>query len=203
MSDPVRSTSKRCFDLIAVTFGIIIISPFLLIIALAVKLSSRGPIIFQQIRSGLDCKPFTAYKFRTMVEGAERIGLGYEVAKNDSRITKVGKFLRDTSLDELPQLFNVFKGEMSLIGPRPTIPSEIAKFTERQKMRQQAKPGMSGWAQVNGRNLLSWDEKIDLDIWYIENWSFLLDLKILWKTIFVLLKRDELYGKDGISRAKS
>ena len=203
MSDPVKSKSKRCFDLIVTTFGIIIISPLLLIIALAVKLSSRGPIIFQQVRSGLDCKPFTAYKFRTMVEGAERMGLGYEVAKNDSRITKVGKLLRYASLDELPQLFNILKGEMSLIGPRPTIPSEVAKFTERQKMRQQAKPGMSGWAQVNGRNLLSWDEKIDLDIWYIENWSFLLDLKILWKTIFVLLKRDELYGKDGISRAKS
>ena len=203
MSDPVKSKSKRCFDLIITTFGIIIISPLLLIIALAVKLSSRGPIIFQQVRSGLDCKPFTAYKFRTMVEGAERMGLGYEVAKNDSRITKVGKLLRYASLDELPQLFNILKGEMSLIGPRPTIPSEVAKFTERQKMRQQAKPGMSGWAQVNGRNLLSWDEKIDLDIWYIENWSFLLDLKILWKTIFVLLKRDELYGKDGISRAKS
>ncbi|MBC8228056.1 sugar transferase [bacterium] len=189
--------------MIVTTFGIIIISPLLLIIALAVKLSSRGPIIFQQIRSGLDCKPFTAYKFRTMVEGAEHIGLGYEVAENDSRITKVGKFLRDTSLDELPQLFNILKGEMSLIGPRPTIPSEVAKFTERQKMRQQAKPGISGWAQVNGRNLLSWDEKIELDIWYVENWSFLLDLKILWKTIFVLLKRDELYGQDGISRAKS
>ncbi len=203
MSDPVKSKSKRCFDLIVTTFGIIIISPLLLIIALAVKLSSRGPIIFQQIRSGLDCKPFTAYKFRTMVEGAEHIGLGYEVAENDSRITKVGKFLRDTSLDELPQLFNILKGEMSLIGPRPTIPSEVAKFTERQKMRQQAKPGISGWAQVNGRNLLSWDEKIELDIWYVENWSFLLDLKILWKTIFVLLKRDELYGQDGISRAKS
>ena len=109
MSAPVKSKSKRCFDLIATTSGIIIISPFLLIIALAVKLSSRGPIIFQQTRSGLDCKPFTAYKFRTMVEGAERMGLGYEVAKNDSRITKVGKFLRDTSLDELPQLFNTLK----------------------------------------------------------------------------------------------
>ena len=203
MSDPVKSKSKRCFDLIITTFGIIIISPFLLIIALAVKLSSRGPIIFQQVRSGLDCKPFTAYKFRTMVEGAERMGLGYEVAENDNRITKVGDFLRKTSLDELPQLFNILKGEMSLIGPRPTIPSEVAKFTERQKIRQQTKPGMSGWAQVNGRNLLSWDEKIELDIWYIENWSFLLDLKILWKTIFVLLKRDELYGQDGISRAKS
>ena len=203
MSDPVKSKSKRCFDLIITTFGIIIISPLLLIIALAVKLSSRGPIIFQQVRSGLDCKPFTAYKFRSMVEGAERIGLGYEVAKNDSRITKVGKFLRKTSLDELPQLFNILKGEMSLIGPRPTIPSEVAKFTDRQKMRQQAKPGISGWAQVNGRNLLSWDEKIEFDIWYVENWSFLLDLKILWKTIFVLFKRDELYGKDGISRAKA
>ena len=203
MSDPVKSKSKRCFDLIAVTFGIIIISPLLLIIALAIKLSSRGPIIFQQVRSGLECKLFKVYKFRTMVEGAERMGLRYEVANNDSRITKVGKFLRDASLDELPQLFNILKGEMSLIGPRPTIPSEVAKFTDRQKMRQQAKPGMSGWAQVNGRNLLSWDEKIELDIWYVENWSFLLDLKILWKTIFVLLKRDELYGKDGISRAKA
>jgi len=174
----------------------------LAIIALAVKLTSPGPVIFRQTRVGLNNRPFTFYKFRSMIEGTEHKGLGYAVAKDDDRITKVGKYLRNTSLDELPQLFNVLKGDMSLVGPRPTIPSEVAKWPPTLMRRQQVRPGLSGWAQINGRNLISWDEKLILDVWYVENWSLWLDLKILLKTVPIMLSQKGLYGADGIVRGK-
>ena len=196
------SVAKRGLDFLFALLGVVFLSPLLAVIAIAVKLTSHGPIIFRQTRVGLNNRPFTFYKFRSMVEGAEHKGLGYAVAKNDDRITKIGKYLRANSLDELPQLFNVLKGDMSLIGPRPTIPSEVAKWPPFLRVRQNVRPGLTGWAQINGRNLLSWDEKLILDVWYVEKWSMWLDLKILLKTVPTLLSQRGLYGADGIVRGK-
>jgi len=196
------SVVKRCLDVPFSFLGLVFLAPLLALIGFAVKLTSPGPVIFRQTRVGLNNHPFTFYKFRSMVEGAEQKGLGYAVAKDDDRITKVGKYLRNTSLDELPQLFNVLKGDMSLVGPRPTIASEVAKWPPELRARLQVRPGLSGWAQVNGRNLLSWDEKLILDVWYVENWSLWLDLKILLKTVPTMLSRKEVYGADGIVRGK-
>jgi undecaprenyl phosphate N,N'-diacetylbacillosamine 1-phosphate transferase len=143
-------------------------------------------------------KIFKAYKFRTMIENAMDIGLGVETAKDDFRVTPVGRLLRNWSLDELPQLINVLKGEMSLIGPRPALPHQIKKYSEFEKKRLAVKPGITGWAQVNGRNLISWKERIKLDLWYVENQSLWLDFKILLMTPKVLLSREGLYGKEGV-----
>ena len=196
-----KSRAKRFFDVTLAALAIVILSPLIGIIALAVKISSRGPVIFRQKRCGLNSHLFTVYKFRTMVDGAEHKGLGHEIARDDDRITRIGNVLRNTSLDELPQLVNVIKGEMSLIGPRPMIAEQAAKLNPRQMLRHRVRPGISGWAQVNGRNALDWDERIELDIWYVENWRFLLDLMIFLKTIFTIMYRDGLYGRDGVNRA--
>jgi lipopolysaccharide/colanic/teichoic acid biosynthesis glycosyltransferase len=194
------SKIKRTFDILAAVLALVILSPLILVIAIAIKVTSTGSVIFRQERCGIGSRPFTMYKFRTMVKGAERMGLGYEVAKDDDRITKVGSFLRNASLDEIPQLINVIRGDMSLLGPRPMIADQVARLEPRQLLRQQVRPGVSGWAQVNGRNSLSWNEKIELDVWYIENWSFLLDLKIIWRTFFTVFSRDGLYGVDGVNK---
>ena len=196
------SVAKRCLDIILASLALVFLSPLFAVIAIAVKLTSPGPIIFHQTRVGLNNRPFTFYKFRSMLEGAEHKGLGYAVEQDDDRITKVGKYLRNASLDELPQLFNILKGDMSLVGPRPTIPSEVAKWPKELMLRQQVRPGISGWAQINGRNLISWDEKLILDVWYVKNWSLWLDIKILLKTVPTLLKQKEIYGADGIARGK-
>lgn len=143
---------------------------------------------------GKDGRVFKIFKFRTMVVNAEKMGAGVFVERDDPRITKVGKWLRNTSLDELPQLINVLRGEMSLVGPRPTLPYQVERYNERQRRRFLMRPGITGWAQVNGRNSLTWPEKIELDIWYVENWSLWLDLKILWKTFFTMLKKEGLYS---------
>ena len=195
-----QSRIKRFFDVTIAVLAIVALLPLMCIIALAVKISSRGPIIFRQKRCGLDNRPFIMRKFRTMVDRAQQKGLGYELAKDDERITKIGKALRSASLDELPQLVNIVKGDMSLMGPRPMIAEQIARLDPRQMLRQQTRPGISGWAQVNGRNTLNWEERIELDVWYVENWSFPLDLIIFWKTISTVLRRDGLYGEDGINR---
>ena len=200
MRKSYKSKAKRTLDVAIAVLAIVVLSPVMFVIALIIKLSSRGPVIFQQERCGLNNRPFTMYKFRTMVVGAEHKGLGYEVARDDDRITAIGKVLRNTSFDELPQLVNIIKGEMSLTGPRPMISEQTARLDPRQMLRQKALPGVSGWAQVNGRNALNWDEKIQLDVWYVENWSFALDLAILWKTVFTIIRRDGLYGNDGVNR---
>jgi lipopolysaccharide/colanic/teichoic acid biosynthesis glycosyltransferase len=161
-----------------------------------IKLDSKGPIFFKQERVGKDGYPFQIFKFRTMVEGAVHMGAGYLIEKDDFRITRVGKFLRRTSLDELPQLINILRGEMSLVGPRPTLRYQVEQYDDWQKRRLLVKPGVTGWAQIHGRNELSWNERIEYDIWYLEHWSVSLDLKILMKTLWVVLKRKGLYG-DG------
>lgn len=191
---------KRIFDILVSAIALIVLLPIFFIIGIFIKLDSKGPVFFIQERVAKDGKIFRAYKLRTMVDNAENVGLRYEIAKDDNRITRVGKCLR-WGIDELPQLINVFKGDMSLVGPRPTLPHQVEKYSKQERRRLEVKPGITGWALVNGRNKLSWPERIKLDIWYIDNWSIWLDLKILFKTVWVVIfKREGIYGKDGVTR---
>lgn len=191
---------KRIFDIFASGIALIFLLPIFALIGIMIKIDSKGPVFFIQERAGEDGKVFKAYKLRTMVDNAVEMGLGHEIAKDDNRITRVGKHLR-WGIDELPQLINVFKGDMSMVGPRPALPHQIEKYTKKEKRRLEVKPGVTGWALVNGRNILSWPERIKLDIWYIDHWSLWLDLKILFKTIWVVIfTREGLYGKDGVTR---
>ncbi|MBL7072744.1 MAG: sugar transferase [Candidatus Omnitrophica bacterium] len=197
MSRDARKVVKRMIDIVVALAVMVMCCPFFLIIALLIKLNSKGPVFFTYARVGKDGKDFTAYKFRSMVQGASEMGAGIAIVKDDSRITGVGKFLRAWSLDEVPQIVNVLKGDMSLVGPRPALRHQVEKYSDFEKKRLLVKPGITGWAQVNGRNLISWRERIKLDVWYIENWSLLLDAKILMKTPWVVLSRKGLYGAGG------
>ena len=161
-------------------------SPLIALAALAIKLTSRGPVLYRQLRVGRDGAEFELLKLRTMVVGAEHQGAGYAVDKGDPRITSVGRVLRRLSLDELPQLWNVVRGDMSVVGPRPTLRYQVDRYNDRQRRRLDVKPGITGWAQVHGRAALPWDERIELDVWYVEHRSPLLDLKILVKTPLAL-----------------
>jgi lipopolysaccharide/colanic/teichoic acid biosynthesis glycosyltransferase len=173
---------NRALDVAAAAAGIAVTSPLLAASALAIKLEDGGPVLYRQTRVGRDGEDFELLKLRTMVVGAETKGAGFAVDKGDSRITRVGRILRRTSMDELPQLWNVLRGEMSLIGPRPTLRYQVDTYTERQRRRLDVRPGLTGWAQVNGRASLPWEERIELDVWYVEHRSPLVDLKILLRT---------------------
>lgn len=178
---------KRALDVGVSVFATIILSPVLLLTAIAIKLDSLGPVIFRQQRLGFKGKPFWIYKFRSMTVGAEKIGTGVYSYKGDARITRVGRFIRATSIDELPQLFNILKGDMSLIGPRPALtyhPWPYEQYTEHQKRMFDVRPGVTGWAQVNGRKEVPWPERIELNIEYVERISFRFDVKIFLMTIF-------------------
>jgi lipopolysaccharide/colanic/teichoic acid biosynthesis glycosyltransferase len=175
------------------------LAPLLALIALAIRIDSRGPIFFRQVRVGLEGRPFRIFKFRTMVPDAETKGLGLAVARDDERITRVGRWLRRTSLDELPQLFNVAAGDMNIIGPRPTIPDQVAEYTRHQFRRLDVKPGLTGWAQVNGRNALRWEERIELDVWYIDHRSRSLDARILLRTPWAMIDSMGIYGRSGVT----
>jgi len=200
MKRNIALTIKRIFDIFASSFVLIFLLPIFAIIGIFIKLDSKGPVFFIQIRAGRNGKPFGAYKLRSMVQDAEKKGLGFEIEQNDFRITRVGKYLR-WGIDELPQLINVFKGEMSIVGPRPTLIYQVEQYNAWEKRRLEMKPGITGWALVNGRNKLSWQEKIKYDIWYIDNWSLWLDIKILFKTLWVvLITREGIYGEDGVTR---
>lgn len=190
---------KGMFDKIIALSGLIILSPVFIVIATLIKLDSPGPVFFIQERVGKNKGLFNSIKFRTMVHKAAKHGLGLNIKQNDERITRIGKFLRQWSLDELPQLINVLKGDMSIVGPRPTLPYQVERYNDFQRKRLLVKPGITGWAQVNGRNAISWEERIKLDVWYVENWSLWLDFKIMLKTVTVVIKREGLYGKDGIN----
>ena len=179
--------------------GLILLSPIIFLIGFLIRIDSPGPIFFRQERIGRDGKPFRSYKFRSMVDKATTMGLGLNVSVNDDRITRVGKFLRNTSLDELPQLFNVLKGEMSLVGPRPTLGYQVEAYDATQRRRLKVKPGITGWAQINGRNAIPWEDRIKLDVWYVDNWSLWLDFKILGRTLKTVLNREGLYGPEGIN----
>ena len=174
---------RRAADIGVSLAGLALSSPVIALAALAIRVESPGRPLYRQRRIGLDGRPFDLLKLRTMVEGAERVGAGLAVNENDSRITRVGALLRRSSLDELPNLLNVLRGDMSLIGPRPTIPVQVGQYTPRQRRRLAVKPGITGWAQVNGRASLPWSERIELDLFYVENRSLALDLRILWRTV--------------------
>ena len=177
---------NRALDAVASVFGLVVTSPVLAASAIAIKLEDGGPILFRQVRVGKDGEDFALLKLRTMVIDAEKQGAGYAVDAGDSRITRVGRVLRRTSVDELPQLWNIFRGEMSLIGPRPTLRYQVEKYNARQRKRLEVRPGLTGWAQIHGRATLPWDERIELDIWYVEHVSPKVDLKILWRTPLAL-----------------
>jgi lipopolysaccharide/colanic/teichoic acid biosynthesis glycosyltransferase len=177
---------NRAADVAVAGTALVAASPFLGLAALAAKLEDRGPVLYRQTRVGKDGADFELLKLRTMVVGAETMGAGYAVDEGDSRITRVGRLLRRLSLDELPQLWNVIRGEMSVIGPRPTLRYQVERYDARQARRLDVKPGITGWAQVHGRAALPWAERIELDVWYVEHRSVLLDLKILAKTPLAL-----------------
>ncbi|HEV2924234.1 MAG TPA: sugar transferase [Solirubrobacteraceae bacterium] len=189
---------RRGVDIVLSALALLLSAPALVLAAVAIRRESPGAVIYRQRRIGLDGHPFDVLKLRTMVHGAEHIGPGLAINENDSRITRVGAFLRRTSLDEVPNLVNVLRGEMSLIGPRPTLPLQVEQYTERQRGRLALRPGITGWAQVNGRASLPWSERIELDLYYIEHRSLALDLKILWRTAALVLGGAGLYkGESG------
>lgn len=191
--------SKRFFDILLSVGMLIPVAPIMAITALVIKLDSAGPVLFKQQRVGKKGKHFTILKFRTMIVNAEKMGTGLDSFANDNRVTKVGKFLRNTSLDELPQLFNILKGDMSFVGPRPPVtyhPYKYEDYPPEPKRRFEVKPGVTGYAQINGRNELSWEEKFKYDLFYIQNKCFWLDLKIFVVTIFKVLKMEGSYDID-------
>jgi lipopolysaccharide/colanic/teichoic acid biosynthesis glycosyltransferase len=198
MSPWLDSPLRRAFDVVGALVGLVLAAPVLSCAAVAIRLGSPGHAIYRQRRVGRGGSPFDLYKLRTMVSGAERLGAGLAVDAGDERITRIGALLRRTSLDELPNLVNVLRGEMSLIGPRPTVQVQVDRYTDRQRGRLLARPGITGWAQVNGRASLPWHERIDLDLWYIEHASLKLDLRILVATVRMALTGQGLYrGETG------
>jgi lipopolysaccharide/colanic/teichoic acid biosynthesis glycosyltransferase len=177
---------NRVADVALAGVGLVLASPLLAAAALAVKLEDRGPVLYRQTRVGRHGRDFEVLKLRSMVVGAEGQGLGHAVDRGDARITRVGRVLRRTSVDELPQLWNVLRGDMSVIGPRPTLRYQVERYDARQRRRLDVRPGLTGWAQINGRASLAWAERIELDVWYVEHRSPLLDLKILLRTPLAL-----------------
>jgi lipopolysaccharide/colanic/teichoic acid biosynthesis glycosyltransferase len=189
---------QRALDIVLALVGSIITAPIVALLALAIRLETPGHPIYRQTRAGKDGEPFSIYKLRTMVRGAEFTGAGLAIQQGDDRITRVGELLRRYSLDELPNLWNVLRGEMSIVGPRPTIPVQVEQYNERQRGRLKVKPGITGWAQVNGRASLPWSERIELDLWYVERRSLALDLKILARTVKMVFSGEGLYkGETG------
>ncbi|MEA2373480.1 MAG: hypothetical protein QOH12_3874 [Solirubrobacteraceae bacterium] len=189
---------RRAIDILVSVAGLLCTAPLIALAALAIRLESPGPVIYRQRRIGLAGRAFDVLKLRTMVDGAEHIGAGLAIDRGDARITRVGALLRRSSIDELPNLLNVLRGEMSLIGPRPTLPHQVEAYDERQRGRLAIRPGITGWAQVNGRTSLPWTERIELDLHYIEHRSLALDIEILKRTVAVLLGGEGLYrGETG------
>lgn len=187
-------TFKRFCEIVLSIIAIVVLSPVFAITALAIKLESDGPAIFKQDRLGLNGKVFKIYKFRSMCQGAEHTGTGVYSGADDMRVTKVGKIIRATSIDELPQLFNILKGDMSFIGPRPPLtyhPWDISEYTEEQLHMFDVRPGITGWAQVNGRKDVEWHKRIELNCWYVDHMSFWLDIKILFTTVIKVLKNED------------
>jgi lipopolysaccharide/colanic/teichoic acid biosynthesis glycosyltransferase len=187
---------SRALDILLAAVLLVVTAPLLALAALAIRLESNGPVFYRQRRVGKDGHPFEVWKLRTMVPGAESMGAGIYVVEGDPRITRVGRLLRRFSLDELPNLVNVLKGDMAMVGPRPTVQEQVDRYTERQRRRLEVKPGITGWAQINGRTSLPWPERIELDVWYVENRSMRLDLRILARTARMLASGRGLYSED-------
>jgi sugar transferase EpsL len=190
--------NKRIFDLALTIPGLILISPVLVVVAILVLIFHGPPVLFKQVRPGYHAHLFVVYKFRTMTDACDAQG---ELLPDASRLTRLGIFLRSTSLDELPELFNVLRGEMSLVGPRPLLVQYLERYSPEQARRHDVLPGMAGWAQINGRNAISWDEKFRLDVWYVDHWSLGLDVKILMTTIWKVLKREGII-QEGYATAE-
>ena len=188
-----RRGLPRALDLVLAGLGLLVSAPILLVAAIAIKADSRGPVFYRQQRVGLDGTMFEMWKLRTMSHGAPLGGVWDPLTKDDPRVTRAGALLRRTSLDELPNLFNVVRGEMAIVGPRPTISEQVAEYTPEQRRRLEVKPGLTGWAQVNGRASLPWEERIELDVWYVENRSPRLDLRIIGRTVALLVTGRGLY----------
>jgi sugar transferase EpsL len=195
----MRCMVKRLFDLLLTIPGTLLILPFLLLVALLVRIMHGSPLFFVQVRPGKDGKPFKMYKFRTMTNGRDAEG---NLLPDHERLTPLGKFLRATSLDEFPELINVLKGDMSLVGPRPLLMEYLPLYSAEQNRRHDVKPGMTGWAQINGRNAISWEEKFRYDVWYVDNWSLWLDIKILAMTILNVALRKGI-SQEGYATAQA
>jgi lipopolysaccharide/colanic/teichoic acid biosynthesis glycosyltransferase len=194
----VGGRAKRAVDLAIAVPLAVVLAPLMAAVAIAVRRDSPGPALFRQQRIGLNGRPFTLLKFRTMVVGAQSMGTGLKVTADDDRITPLGRRLRSLSIDELPQLLNVLRGDMSIIGPRPTVAAQVERYDAHQRRRLLARPGVTGWAQVNGRNSIPWSRRIELDVEYVDRWSPLLDLRILVRTLGVVFSRDDTYtGPQG------
>ncbi|MCT7510832.1 undecaprenyl phosphate N,N'-diacetylbacillosamine 1-phosphate transferase [Aliarcobacter cryaerophilus] len=190
---------KSIFDKTLALFLIILFSPIYIVVSLLIFFKMGSPILFRQKRPGYKEKIFGIYKFRTMTNEKDEFG---NLLPDDKRLVGIGKFIRSTSLDELPQLFNVLKGEMSFVGPRPLLEEYLHLYNEKQKRRHDVKPGITGWAQVNGRNAISWEQKFDYDVWYVDNQSFLLDIKILWLTFLKVVKRSDISSSTSSTMEK-
>jgi len=190
----VRAGLPRVADVAFASVGLVVAAPFLAVAALAIKLTSPGPVLYRQRRVGKDGRTFELLKLRTMRKGADPVGVGTPVLEDDPRVTPVGRLLRRFSLDELPNFVNVVRGEMAIVGPRPTLAAQVELYTARQRRRLEVKPGLTGWAQVNGRAGIPWDERIELDVWYVDHRSPGLDLRILARTLRLLASGHGLYG---------
>jgi sugar transferase EpsL len=187
MSKRVQAYLKRVFDIVVSAVALTVLAPVMGLIALLVWRTMGRPVLFRQARPGLHGKPFVMYKFRTMRDLHDAEG---NLLPDEARLTPFGRWLRTTSLDELPELVNVLRGEMSLVGPRPLLMEYLERYTPEQARRHEVKPGITGWAQIHGRNNLSWEERLRLDVWYVDHWSLWLDLKILWRTLWMVLRRE-------------
>ncbi len=193
---PRLSLVKRLFDVIVSTLVLIVFSWLILILAVLVRVNLGSPVFFRQKRPGLDGTIFEMVKFRTMRNATTPDGIPLP---DDQRMTKFGNFLRKLSLDELPELWNVVKGDMSLVGPRPLLVQYLDRYSPRQMRRHETRPGVTGWAQVNGRNAVAWEDRFEMDVWYVENWSFTLDLKILWMTVLTVFKRSGVSAEGHVT----
>lgn len=195
----MNCVTKRFLDILISILGLVVLTPFVFILALVIRLKLGSPILFHQIRPGLYGKPFTMNKFRTMTDAKNKNG---QLLSDEMRLTSFGRFLRSTSLDELPELWNVLKGDMSLVGPRPLLMEYLPLYSKEQIRRHEVKPGITGWAQINGRNGISWEEKFKMDVWYVDHQSFWLDLQILFLTLKKVLIREGINAQGEASMSR-
>lgn len=194
-----KDVLKRLFDMVVAAIGLLVSFPILILLAILIKIKMGGPVLFTQIRPGLNGKPFKIFKFRTMLDLADTEG---RPLPDEARLPPFGKMLRATSLDEQPELWNVLKGDMSLVGPRPLLMEYLPLYSEEQNRRHEVRPGITGWAQVNGRNAISWEEKFKLDIWYVDNQSFWLDVGIILKTVKKVVVREGINAEGGVTMSQ-